>query len=158
MKRVKRFMPMALIALLLMGGLQSVFAQKAPTVIPEVVSSQGMVASAHPLASQVGLDILKAGGNAVDAVVATAFANGVVEPNANGLGGEGYIVIYRKAENKATSIDYRSRASFNPAKPGEKWPAYGHRAVAVPGTVAGLTTALEKYGTMSLAQDRKSVV
>ena len=110
MKRVKRFMPMALIALLLMGGLQSVFAQKAPTVIPEVVSSQGMVASAHPLASQVGLDILKAGGNAVDAVVATAFANGVVEPNANGLGGEGYIVIYRKAENKATSIDYRSRA------------------------------------------------
>lgn len=152
MKRINRFMPVALIALLLLGGFQTVFAQKAPTVIPEVVSAQGMVASAHPLASQVGLDILKAGGNAVDAVVATAFANGVVEPNANGIGGEGYIVIYLKGENKATSIDYRSRASFNPPKEGEKWPSYGHRGVAVPGTVAGLALALEKYGTMSLAQ------
>jgi gamma-glutamyltranspeptidase/glutathione hydrolase len=152
MKIFKRLIPVALVALLLLGGFQSVFAQKAPTVIPEVVSSQGMVASAHPLASQAGLDILKAGGNAVDAVVATAFANGVVEPNANGLGGEGYIVIYRKAENKATSIDYRSRASFNPPKEGEKWPNPGHRGVAVPGTVAGLAMALEKYGTMSLSQ------
>ncbi|MDP2791297.1 MAG: gamma-glutamyltransferase, partial [Rectinemataceae bacterium] len=78
--------------------------------------------------------------------------NSVVEPNANGLGGEGYIVIYMKATNKATSIDYRSRASLNPAVAGETWPSAGHRGVAVPGTVAGLAMALEKYGTMSLAQ------
>jgi gamma-glutamyltranspeptidase/glutathione hydrolase len=152
MKGLKRCISMALVALFLAASLGTAFAQKAPTVIPEVVSSQGMVASAHPLASQVGLDILKAGGNAVDAVVATAFANGVVEPNANGIGGEGYIVIYLKGENKATSIDYRSRASFNKAAPDEKWPAAGHRSVAVPGTVAGLALALEKYGTMSLSQ------
>ena len=146
------FISIALIALLLVGGMGTAFAQKAATVIPEVVSSTGMVAAAHPLASQAGLDILKAGGNAVDAVVATAFANGVVEPNANGIGGEGYIVIYMKGTNKATSIDYRSRASFNKAAEGEKWPAAGHRGVAVPGTVAGLAMALQKYGTMSLAQ------
>jgi len=146
------FISIALIALLLVGGMGTAFAQKAATVIPEVVSSTGMVAAAHPLASQAGLDILKAGGNAVDAVVATAFANGVVEPNANGIGGEGYIVIYMKGTNKATSIDYRSRASFNKAAEGEKWPSDGHRGVAVPGTVAGLAMALQKYGTMSLAQ------
>lgn len=152
MKMLKKCVSLALVALFLAGAAGAAFAQKTPTVIPEVVSSQGMVASAHPLASQVGLDILKAGGNAIDAVVATAFANGVVEPNANGIGGEGYIVIYLKGENKATSIDYRSRASFNKAAPDERWPAAGHRSVAVPGTVAGLALALEKYGTMSLAQ------
>ena len=152
MKMKRGFISIALIALLLSGSLGTAFAQKAATLIPEVVSSTGMVASAHPLASQIGLDILKAGGNAVDSVVATAFANGVVEPNANGIGGEGYIVIYMKGTNKATSIDYRSRASLNKAAEGEKWPAAGHRGVAVPGTVAGLAMALEKYGTMSLAQ------
>ncbi|HWR12538.1 MAG TPA: gamma-glutamyltransferase [Rectinemataceae bacterium] len=151
MKVKRSFVSMALIALLLVGGFGTVSAQKISTVIPEVVSSTGMVASAHPLASQVGLDILKAGGNAIDAAVATAFANGVVEPNANGLGGEGYIVIYLKGENKVTSIDYRSRASFNPTT-AAKWPSDGHLGVAVPGTVAGLAKALQEYGTMSLAQ------
>lgn len=151
MRKGRSIISMALIALLFVGSFGSAFAQKAGTLIPEVVSGQGMVASAHPLASQVGLDILKAGGNAIDAAVATAFANSVVEPNANGLGGEGYIVIYLKDRNKVTSIDYRSRASFNESKD-PKWPGDGHRAVAVPGTVAGLAKALKDYGTMSLAQ------
>ncbi len=126
---------------------------KANTIIPEVVGKNGMVASAHPLSAQAGLEILKKGGNAVDAAVATAFANSVVEPNANGLGGEGYIVIYIKKTGKATSIDYRSRASFNerPAD-AKKWPSDGYLGVAVPGTVAGLAKALEEYGTMSLAE------
>jgi gamma-glutamyltranspeptidase/glutathione hydrolase len=150
MKAKRILVSIALIALLLAGGAGMVFAQKA-TVIPEVVSSTGMVAAAHPLSAKVGLDILKAGGNAVDAAVATAFANGVVEPNANGLGGEGYIVIYLKGANKVTSIDYRSRASFNPTT-AKSWPADGHLGAAVPGTVAGLAMALQKYGTMSLAQ------
>ena len=151
MKAKTSLISLALAVLLLAGPAWSAFAESAPTIIPEVVSKTGMVASAHPLASQVGLDILKAGGNAVDAAVATAFANGVVEPNANGLGGEGYIVIYLKGQNKVTSIDYRSRASLRDSK-GETWPAEGHRAVAVPGTVAGLSMALKQYGTMSLAQ------
>ncbi len=158
MKGFRRCVPLALMAMLLVGSFGTAFAQNSATVIPEVVSTQGMVASAHPLASRIGLDILKAGGNAVDAVVATAFANSVVEPNANGLGGEGYVVIYMKDRNKATSIDFRSRASLNPGAPDERWPSAGHRSVAVPGTVAGLALALEKYGTMSLEQVLEPVV
>ncbi len=115
----------------------------------QVEAVHGMVASAHPLASAVGLKILKAGGNAVDATVAAAFALGVVEPNASGLGGEGMIVIYRADTKTAVAIDYRSAAPAS-AKFPKKIPTSGHAAAAIPGNVAGLTTALEKYGTMPL--------
>lgn len=123
----------------------------AATRLPQVVADHGMVASAHPLASQAGLEILKAGGNAVDAAVAAAFAIGVAEPNATGLGGEGMMVIYLADQKKSVAIDYRSAAPLA-GKEGTKWPNDGPLAVAVPGTVAGLSMALEKYGTMSLAQ------
>lgn len=127
----------------------------AATRNPQVVAEHGMVASAHPLASQAGLEILKAGGNAVDAAVATAFAIGVTEPNATGLGGEGMMVIYLADKKTAVAIDYRSaapaQATLEEWNKG-RWPSSGHKAVAVPGTVAGLSLALQKYGTMSLAQ------
>ncbi len=117
----------------------------------EVVAARGMVASAHPLASQAGLAILKAGGNAVDAAVAAAFAIGVAEPNATGIGGEGVMVVYLAKRKTAVAIDYRSAA---PAVTSYEQgiPATGHAAIAVPGTVAGLTLALDKYGTMKLPQ------
>ncbi len=116
----------------------------------QVVSSRGMVASASPLASQAGVEILKAGGNAVDAAVAAAFAIGVVEPDASGIGGEGMMVIYLAKTRTAVSIDYRSAApaTFNYD---QGVPALGHGAAAIPGTVAGLTVALEKYGALRLA-------
>jgi gamma-glutamyltranspeptidase/glutathione hydrolase len=95
--------------------------------------------------------MLKAGGNAVDAAVAAAFAIGVVEPNATGIGGEGMMVIYLAAKRTAVAIDYRSTAPATASYP-KAVPASGHAAVAVPGTVAGLTTALQKYGTMKLAR------
>ena len=117
----------------------------------EVRAASGMAASAHPLASQAGVDILKAGGNAVDAAVAAAFVIGVVEPNACGIGGEGVMVIYLAKERKATTIDYRSAAPSSVEFP-DGLPKSGYSSVAVPGTVAGLCLALEKYGTMSLAQ------
>jgi gamma-glutamyltranspeptidase/glutathione hydrolase len=110
-----------------------------------------MVASAHALASQAGLEMLKAGGNAVDAAVAAAFAIGVVEPNASGLGGEGMLVVYLADKKKAIAIDYRSAAPAAVDFP-SGIPDTGHAAVAIPGTVAGLTTALQKYGTMTLPQ------
>jgi gamma-glutamyltranspeptidase/glutathione hydrolase len=115
----------------------------------QVEAVHGMVASAHPLASEAGVKILKLGGNAVDAAVATAFALGAVELNASGIGGEGMILIYNAGTKTAVAVDYRSAAPVT-AKFPKGIPALGHAAAAVPGTVAGLTTALEKYGTMPL--------
>jgi gamma-glutamyltranspeptidase/glutathione hydrolase len=117
----------------------------------EVTAAKGMVASAHPLASQAGVEILKAGGNAVDAAVAAAFAVGVAEPNSNGIGGEGMMVIYLFKSRKSVAIDYRSAAPATAAFP-KGVPPSGHAAAAIPGTVAGLSLALEKYGTMPLAR------
>lgn len=123
----------------------------AATKNPQVTAANGMVASAHALASQAGIEILKAGGNAVDAAVAAAFAVGVVEPNASGIGGEGMMVIYLAKRKKVAAIDYRSAAPAA-AVSLDQVPASGLAATAIPGTVAGLTLALEKYGTMPLAR------
>jgi len=120
----------------------------------EVRAATGMVASAHPLASEAGVEILKAGGNAVDAAVATAFAIGVVEPNASGLGGEGMFVLYMPEAQRAAVVDYRSTAPKLAAEElaGKSMPSTGWRSVGTPGLVAGLAMALEKYGTMTLAE------
>ncbi|HOG17379.1 MAG TPA: gamma-glutamyltransferase [Syntrophales bacterium] len=128
-----------------------VFCQPLPAATKnvQVEAAHGMVASAHPLASEAGLKILKAGGNAVDAAVAAAFAIGVVELNASGLGGEGMIVIYRADTKTAVAIDYRSAAPASATFP-KKIPDAGYASAAIPGTVAGLSTALAKYGTMPL--------
>jgi gamma-glutamyltranspeptidase/glutathione hydrolase len=122
----------------------------------------GMVAAAHPLASKIGVEILQKGGNAVDAAVATAFGLGVVEPNASGLGGGGFILIYSAKTKEVITIDYRERAPlratpdmYKLAPDGKVVDAettVGHKAVAVPGTLAGLTLALNRYGTMSLKE------
>ena len=113
----------------------------------------GMVASAHPLASQVGVDILKAGGNAVDAAVAVGFALGVVEPNASGIGGGGFMLIWFADTGKVVFIDSREKAPkaatadmFELDEKGKVKPdarglnpvVHGGRSVAVPGEVAGL--------------------
>jgi gamma-glutamyltranspeptidase/glutathione hydrolase len=120
----------------------------------EVRAQNGMAAAAHPLAAEAGIEILKAGGNAVDAGVATAFAIGVVEPNASGLGGEGMIVIYLADGEKAAVIDYRSTSPATAAEAfaGKGTPGTGWPSVATPGLVAGLASALEQYGTMTLAE------
>lgn len=119
----------------------------------------GVVAAAKPEASQVGVEILKKGGNAVDAAVATAFAISVLEPNASGIGGGGFMLIRMADTGKTLVIDYREMA------PGRATPdmytldekgkvvnneiTVGGKASGVPGYIAGLLTALEKYGTMS---------
>jgi gamma-glutamyltranspeptidase / glutathione hydrolase len=123
-----------------------------------VRAPKGMVVSDEKLASDAGVEIMKQGGNAVDAAVAVAFALAVVEPQAGNIGGGGFMLV-RKADGKAEFVDYRETA---PAKASRdmyvssggaldtKASVKGYRAIGVPGTVAGLTLALSKYGTMKL--------
>lgn len=133
----------------------------------------GMVASAHPLASQVGVDILKAGGNAIDAAVAVGFALGVVEPNASGIGGGGLMLIWFADSGKVVFIDSREKAPaaatadmFELDEDGKVKPdgrgfnpvVIGGRSVAVPGEVAGLLTALGEFGTMNRAQVMQAAI
>lgn len=120
-----------------------------------VVGHLGMVAAAHPLAAEAGLEMLKRGGNAVDAAVATAFAVGVVEPQASGIGGEGMLIIYAARDDKAVAIDFKAQVpkvtaeKLSEAKPPK---LTGYASVGIPGTVAGLALALEKHGTKSLSE------
>src|SRR5215468_10475569 len=127
---------------------------------PPVRGKHGMVSSVSEIASQVGVDVLKRGGNAVDAAVAVGLTLAVVWPAAGNLGGGGFMVI-RRADGKATAIDYREMAPAaahhnvyldDKGEYIDESSTYGHMAAGVPGTVAGLAYALEKYGTMKWAE------
>lgn len=119
-----------------------------------------MVASQHKLASEIGADIMKRGGNAVDATVAVALALAVVYPEAGNLGGGGFMLI-RFADGKTAAIDYREVAPVAASRDifldkngkliqGEGSSTIGYRASGVPGTPAGLDLALKKYGSGKL--------
>jgi gamma-glutamyltranspeptidase/glutathione hydrolase len=122
-----------------------------------VRAQHGMVASTSRIASRIGADVLKRGGNAVDAAVAVAFALAVVYPQAGNLGGGGFMMI-RLRDGRTTAIDYReiapSRATRNiyldekgELLKGEGSSTLGYRAAGVPGTVGGMELALKKYGS-----------
>ncbi len=125
-----------------------------PLIAQAERAKNGMVASTHELASQVGVDIMKKGGNAVDAAVAVAVALAVVHPEAGNLGGGGYMLI-RMADGRATAIDYKEMApaAANPQmyKNAEEQ-RIGYKASAVPGTVAGLALAHQKFGKLKWAE------
>jgi gamma-glutamyltranspeptidase / glutathione hydrolase len=131
-----------------------------------VRAAHGMVATDEPLASQAGVEMLKRGGNAVDAAVATAFALAVVEPAAGNIGGGGFMLV-RLANGKTNFFDYREMAPGKATrdmyiKPDgtldKQASVIGYRSVAVPGTVAGLALALKTHGTMKLAQVLQSAI
>jgi gamma-glutamyltranspeptidase/glutathione hydrolase len=128
-----------------------------------VRATHGMVATDEQLGSQAGVEILKRGGNAVDAAVAVAFALAVVEPAAGNIGGGGFMLV-RLADGRSSFFDYREVAPGKATRnmyigpDGKLIPndnvtgsVIGYRSIAVPGTVAGLELALKTYGTLKLA-------
>lgn len=127
---------------------------------PPVRAPHGMVASTSRLASEVGVDVLRHGGNAVDAAIAVAFALAVTYPAAGNLGGGGFMMI-RFRDGRTTAIDYREMAPAAASRDvyqdkqgdlikGEGSSTVGYRAAGVPGTVAGMEMALKKYGSGKL--------
>lgn len=137
----------------------SIFSQMA-TAQP-VWAKHGMVASQEMLASRTGVEILKQGGNAVDAAVAVAFSLAVTLPRAGNIGGGGFMLVHLAKENKTIAIDYREMAPSKAKKDifldenGDAVTKLSREhglAVGVPGTVMGMSLALEKYGTMTIAQ------
>ena len=125
-----------------------------------VRARHGMVTSTSSLASEVGVDILKHGGNAVDAAIAVAFAEAVTHPSAGNIGGGGFMMI-RLKDGKTTAIDYREMGPAAATRnvyldkdgnliKGEGSSTVGYRAAGVPGTVRGMELALKKYGSGKL--------
>ena len=122
---------------------------------PVVMGRRGMVAASHPLASQAGVRILQKGGNAVDASVAVAAALQVVEPLMSGIGGDGFIMVYMRADDSVKVVNATGPAPY--AADREKYlpegiPLKGIMSTSVPGLLKGWTEAHEKYGLLSLSE------
>ncbi len=143
--------------------------EPAPVVFPEswtyaadvepVVADNGMVVSTDEYASQVGTDVLRAGGNAVDAAIAVQFALAVVNPEAGNIGGGGFLVL-RTPDDQTAALDYREKAPLAATRDmfldedgnlTDK-SVVGHLASGVPGTVAGMWQAWERYGSMEWSE------
>ena len=154
-----RWVPCAGKALRTIGvGMAVVLPTWAASVAP-VAAENGMVVTAQHLATQVGVDVLKRGGNAVDAAVAVGYALAVVYPAAGNLGGGGFMTL-QLADGRKTFLDFREKAPAAATAAMYLDPdgnvikglsTTGHLAVAVPGTVAGMEMAREKYGTLKRA-------
>ena len=124
----------------------------------EVIAENGMVATSHPLATQVGIDILKKGGNAIDAAIAANAAIGLMEPTGNGIGGDLFAIIWMENDKKLyglnasgrspknLKLDYFKKNNFT------KIPAYGPLPVSVPGCVDGWFEMHEKFGILKMEE------
>jgi gamma-glutamyltranspeptidase/glutathione hydrolase len=142
--------------LLALGCLASC-AASVPVVVSPVAAAHGIVVAGHPVAAETGLAVLRAGGNAIDAAIATSFALGVAEPYASGPGGK-IVLVYFNAKTRATSaveaLDAAGAAidvAQQRAMPAEAH-SYGYTSVCVPGLVAGLWEAHRKWGTKPWAE------
>ena len=136
---------------------------------PSIESTDGLVASQHYIASDIGAGILEQGGNAVDAAIATGLALGVVEPWMSGIGGGGYMTVYLAETKQVKVVDFGMRAPFGStaedyplagegtnASDAFNWPKvtgdvniHGPLSVAVPGYIKGIALAMEQFGTLS---------
>lgn len=158
--------------LLLCSLTERIGAREIPPLNPQdichpVVSRNGVVASDDRYATEAGLKVLKEGGNAVDAAVTVGFTLAVTYPRAGNIGGGGFMLIYPAKSHEVVALDYREKAPKS-ATPGmfldengnvdEEKSRHSLLAVGVPGTIAGLTTALQKYGTISLERALKPAI
>jgi gamma-glutamyltranspeptidase/glutathione hydrolase len=153
--RRKSKLILTLFAATLLSSPEALFSATEP-----VHARHAMVVSVHELASRAGVDVMKAGGNAIDAAVATGFTLAVVHPQAGNLGGGGFMLI-RMADGKTHFVDYREKAPaaatanmYLDAQGNVVSDAsvIGYKAISVPGSVAGMVYAEKKYGKLSLAQ------
>jgi len=126
-----------------------------------IVGRKGMVSVRETIAAKIGADILKKGGNAIDAAAAVGFALAVTYPQAGNIGGGGFMIVHVAKENKTVAIDYREMSAGSSShdlyvkddgKVDQKLAKYSRKSSGVPGTVAGMALAVEKYGTMTLAE------
>lgn len=149
---IARILPLACLTVVACSSASRIDATRAPDLGRRAVGRHGAVTSAHPLASEAGLAMLRAGGNAIDAAVATAFAIGVVEPEMSGVGGGGALLYWNQGTRRADYVD------FYPSQPVERWRGVRAdttvplRIAAIPGNVAGLLDAHARFGTLSRAQ------
>ena len=152
MKSIKRIILLVVIA--------SCNPQQSPTAIQEIgpIGSKAMISSAHPLATKIGVEVLKNGGNAFDAAVAVKFALAVVFPRAGNIGGGGF-ALFRMNDGTIGSLDFREKAPLTSDRNmyldenGDvisQLSTVGHKAAGVPGSVDGILKLHETYGTKSL--------
>ena len=142
-------------------------AQSAPTIVSyqdihhPIFAEHGMVSAQEELASRVGLEVLRNGGNAIDSAVAVGFTLAVTLPRAGNLGGGGFMLIHSAKQRETVALDYRETAPAASTRDmyldgqgnvDKDKSRYSYQSVGVPGTVAGLTLALEKYGTWPLSK------
>ena len=124
----------------------------------EVIAENGMVATSHPLATQIGLDILKNGGNAIDAAIAANAAIGLMEPTGNGIGGDLFAIIWMENDKKLYGLNASGRSPKNlkldyfKNNNFTKIPAYGPLPVSVPGCVDGWFEMHEKFGNLKMKE------
>lgn len=154
----RRWLACLLAAVPLLAACQTSAPPTVHTPVPDLgsraVGQNGMVSSAHPLASEAGVEMLRRGGNAVDAAVATAFALGVGEPQMSGVGGGGGMLIWLQSEGRVEYLDFYS------AQRVESWRGMlpledstrNLRVVGIPGEVAGLLEAHDRFGRLSRAE------
>ena len=152
---MRRTLAAATTMLLMLGVTGGAMAVEGSRYEEAVRSRGGVISSESTAASEAGLKVLDAGGNAMDAAIATTFALGVARPQSCGIGGGGFL-IYRGADGETAALDFRETApaAVTPetfAGQGLHKTFTGHTTVGVPGTVAGMQAALDSYGTISLA-------
>ena len=149
-----------LLILLLIAAVAGLTSPRATASTEPVHAQHGIVVSVHELASRAGIEMMQAGGNAVDAAVATGFALAVVHPQAGNLGGGGFMLV-RMADGKTRFLDYREKAPAAATRNMyldaqgnviEGASEIGYKAIAVPGSVAGMVYAEQKYGKLTLKQ------